>query len=458
MRQRAVLLLCAWVAVLVPAGVASSRPEVVGGRQIDAAQAPWTVWVGSAAKGCTGALLDATHVLTAAHCEFGADSRTVDPTTMWIWAGTSNFQAPAPGDAAQRVAVASFRIHPYFVYDPSAVHPDDVAVLTLASPVTLGQLVQPVALPAPNASLQPGQVAQLAGFGLEDPAAIAASGWLNEIDLTLGDPAHCGSANAVWICATSPTGAACLGDSGGGLVLPGAAPTLVGVTVSVELGCPAGGSTGFTNLLAPEIGDFVRGSDAPPTAPRLSRGALLSASVFLDAGTTLGCDPGVWSGSPAYGYSFLDATTHAVLQQGSRATYVPSLADVGRSIQCVATATNAGGTGTSESEVSPEVDVAPGVHARAVTVRRGHTARLAVAIAGSVDAGRTRVCAVVPASVAAAACIAVPATARGVYRLTAHLSLAVKATARPGRVAVRIAVSLPEGRVVTGRATLVVRR
>lgn len=453
-------LACLWAVVLLVPAASSSKSNEVGGQAVSVSQAPWAVLVASSVATCTGSLIDPTHVVTAAHCEYDENHNLVPPSTMTILAGASDYRAAVPGDVAQWVPVASYRIHPAFVPPASGVHFDDVAVLTLATPVTLGPGIQTIALPPANASLQTGESAQLFGFGQEAPPD-QPDGHLYELGLALGDQSQCsndGSDDAVWICASAPAGAPCYGDSGGGLVVPGATPVLVGVAVWVHQGCPAGSVSGFANLLAPEIGDFVRGDDQPPTAPRLSARAGLSSDRYPDVGTKLMCTPGVWTGSPTYAYTFVDASTLAVLQAGPLDSYVVQQGDVGRSIVCIAAATNDGGTGVSESDASPTIESAPEVHASPVTIARGRSGTLVVALAGPLDQGSTRVCAVPPASVAAASCVTVRESAAGVQAAVARVPLKVRKTARVGRFRIRVSATYPDARAVAGTAFLNVRR
>lgn len=468
MSRRLVVFACLWAVVLLVPAASSSKSDEVGGQPVTVGQAPWAVLVVSNFTQprvglCSGSLIDPSHVVTAAHCEYDDGGNQISPAAIEIIAGISNFATLASGDAPQAGQVISYRIHPRFVQPATGVHDDDVAVLTLATPVALGADVQTIALPPPNASLQTGESAELFGFGQEDPL-VDPNGQLNGLGLTVGDQADCaidGTDGALWICASTPSGAACHGDSGGGLVLPSAPPMLIGTTVGVEDGCPAGSISAFTNLTAPEIGDFVRGNDNPPMAPRLTVGASIESSEYPDVGTALTCDPGQWTGdSPiGYAYTFYDSSTQASLQAGPSATYVLQPSDVGRTIACVVAATNDGGTGQSvATNVSPTIAVAPQVHAAPKTIARGRSGALAVTIVGSVDQGPTRACAVPPASVAAASCVTVPGTTNGGHTATARIPLTVKKTAKTGRFRVRVQVTYPDGRPVAVTSYLTVRR
>jgi hypothetical protein len=124
-------------------------------------------------------------------------------------------------------------------------------------------------------------------------------------------------------------------------------------TVEVISGqpCRAGAENGFVNTAAPEIGEFIDGSEAPPRAPR-GGGAVISA--VTEPGHLITCDPGVWSGSPIFTYSFI-TSTELTLQSGPSSTYPLTTADVGRLIYCQVSASNQGGTGVGRTPPLPAI-------------------------------------------------------------------------------------------------------
>jgi hypothetical protein len=343
---------------VVRAGTLSrARASIVGGSQIAITQAPWqTLVVALIPKPeekvlvllCGGSVIGETRIVTAGHCVF-------DPTTgsrvpaedMLVIAGTADFAQPEPGE--QELKVASVRVHPDFEYALGAGASDDVAVLALAAPLTFNALVQPIGLVAAGAAPEEGEHVNLTGFGRETPTG-SSEGPLHSIGMTVGFSRPCGGeADAVFLCASASGGSGCSGDSGSGLT-GGSIPMLVGVMDTVEIisgePCPANSSNGFVNIAAPEINDFIEGSETPPVAPR-GGGAIVRA--VTEVGRVATCEPGSWTGSPTFMYSFVNSASGQTLQSGSSATYQLTTADVGRTIYCQVYASNAGGTGVGRT-------------------------------------------------------------------------------------------------------------
>jgi secreted trypsin-like serine protease len=86
---------------------------------------------------CSGALISATEVLTAAHC---AQS---DPSRYRVFAGWSQGPDGQSGPVFDQVRpVSAVRVHPG--YNAAAGYLDDVAVLELPEPFDLGPRVSPI--------------------------------------------------------------------------------------------------------------------------------------------------------------------------------------------------------------------------------------------------------------------------------------------------------------------------
>lgn len=330
-----------------------ARAAIVGGSPISIEQAPWQVVViafisGTEALLCGGSILDETEILTAAHCVVNPSSKVeIPPDDIVIGAGAENIEF----EPEQVTLASGVRVHPYYNPNAALPAPDDVAVLQLESSLVFDRDVQSIAPISAGSPLAEGTAVHLTGFGRQHPEE-ELNGRLYGIGMTLGSSRECGGEdNALLLCASSPDGSLCFGDSGSGLTLPATPATLVGVTDTVQVidgkPCLPGAMGGFVNLAAPEIRDFVfEGNESPPRAARGGGAAMRGVPVV---GQTLSCEPGVWSNSPTFTYVFIDGNDGAVIQEGSSSTYALTAADIGRSILCELLATNAGGTGVART-------------------------------------------------------------------------------------------------------------
>jgi hypothetical protein len=399
-RRAAPALACLILAAVMPGARASAGERIVGGSPIQIQSAPWSVFVSDQTPAglfvCSGSIVDAAHVLTAAHCVHDASGALAQASQLTIEAGVSNSAEPLATDLEQKRTVSSFTVHPGYVWSEQ-VEPDDVAVLALASPLDLsGPAAKAVALPAPNAPFPTGASVAVAGFGVEAPGA-QENGSLEWMTATVDAQGSCGgviasgviAADAVTLCASSPTSATCNGDSGAGLVTTGSPPTLVGVA---------------------EISAFVQGDQQPPTAPRQDS----DTSVDLDwdrplvVGATLTCASANWANGPvALRYTFVTGSGQ-VLQTGARTTYTLRAADLGATVSCAVDASNEGGTAVGITTPSPAVKPVPQLTIVGVshgTAARGRDVTLAVTLRAPRGLhGRFGVCIRPPARVGGPVC------------------------------------------------------
>jgi hypothetical protein len=344
-----------------------AHASIVGGSQIAITQAPWQALVVALIPKpeekvlvllCGGSVIGETRIVTAGHCVF-------DPTTglrvpaenMLAVAGTADAAKIEPGE--QEVTVTSVRVHPGYENALGAGAPDDVAVLTLAKALTFNTLVQPIGLVVAEETPAEGAHVNLTGFGRQSPTG-KPNGLLYSLGMTVGFSRPCGGpADAVFVCASAPEGSGCLGDSGSGLT-GGSTPVLVGVMDTVEVisgePCRASSNNGFVNTAAPEISDFIEGSETPPRAPR-GGGAIVRGVTKV--GQLVTCEAGSWTGSPTFAYAFVNSADGQTLQSGSSATYPLTAADVGRTIYCQVSASNAGGTGVGRTPALSAVEALP---------------------------------------------------------------------------------------------------
>jgi trypsin len=175
------------------------------------------------------------------------------------------------------------------------VAPDDVAVLTLQEPLVLGPAAAVISPVSPGASPSEGTAVNLTGFGQQNPES-ELNGKLYSLAMTVVYSRDCGGENdAVMLCVISPVGSPCNGDSGSGLTL-GSPTMLAGVEDDYFLmsgkKCATGAENALTNVAAPEIQDFLDGSEEPPRAPR-GGGAVIREAPINDG--VMSCEPGHWS-------------------------------------------------------------------------------------------------------------------------------------------------------------------
>ncbi len=373
----ALLLASALAVVAILAAAAQARSgrhsprahaAIVGGSTISVERAPWQAEIevkmgpaGERTQLCGASIISAREVLTAAFCVYDQSTREKVPATaVTVLTGTSDYKTPST-----QLAVSKVHVHPYYVYGGEPPEQDDVAVLTLASPLTFSTTVGAITLAAPASQPGEGTHVDLTGFGAEQPRT-EPDGALHSIAMSLLFPKTCpgvGAANALFLCGSTPSGALCGGDAGSGLTVPGPPVELVGVvsdeTLTAEGGeCVAGSLGVFANLTAPEVGDFVE-SDEGPMPPRAPQGEHAEIAGVLLVGRQLSCSPGAWTNDPTFTYIFADNTSGTVLQSGASSVYTTTPGDVGRSIRCEVHATNAGGTGVGRTSGLNPIEKAP---------------------------------------------------------------------------------------------------
>ncbi len=245
----------AWLAERgLVAGKATPDTSVVGGGVAPGGSLPQVVAVlfnaiasNVDAQYCGGTLVGRQHVLTAAHC---ADFLLASDVAVLV--GTQDLRS-----GGQRVAVSAIAVHPN--WNPNTLS-SDVAVLTLATPVTNIQPVVLVASPAVEAAVAPvGTSATIAGWG---DTGSGPSPQLRQGSLPVADPSTCAFDNTI-MCAGAPSHqvASCDGDSGGPLFVPvsrlSTRRVQIGVTSFGAFACALPGFTdGFARLAT--LGAWVK--------------------------------------------------------------------------------------------------------------------------------------------------------------------------------------------------------
>jgi hypothetical protein len=364
---------------------------IVNGTEISVGQAPWQVAVTARHPSsdtetvCSGSILDPSHVLTAAHCVFGSGTNQLTPAEDFtVYAGTSDIDKLE----GERRTVATVTPHPYYVNYPEGAEAsaDDVAVLTLEEPLTVGPSISPLALAPPGSTPAEGTAVDFTGFGEESPGQ-ELSGKLYSLGMTIVNSPACatqiGAASALFLCASSPSGSPCDGDSGSGLTMPGSPPTLVGVNddglIVKGQKCSPGSLHLLANVTAPEIQDFLQGNPAPPRAPR--GGGASCTATNPTVGGAMTCQAGNWSNAPSFTYTFIDSSSGQVLQSGASSEYKFSAAAEGSTVFMRLQATNAGGTGLDQTPSTAPIMPAAPVELELPPAPTGHVSLASASIA-----------------------------------------------------------------------------
>jgi V8-like Glu-specific endopeptidase len=308
--------------------VVGGSPRVVGGSPATTTDAPWQALVLPDGYLCGGAILDATHVVTAAHCVYDdEDQEIIAPSTVTVHAGITNRFA-----AGQHPTVTAVSVDPD--YDPD-MQTSDVAILTLATPLTFSTTVQAIALtdvgyrPGPSDGLRlsgwGSDVARAPGDTTTEPHAVD-----NLNVATLHTSSGCTTVYAPFddnllLCAGQAGIDACQGDSGGPLAVQvGGVWKLAGI-VTGGAGCAWTGYPGYYARVAhPNIhaylADLGAGHDVQdPTV--VSPPTITGATV---PGGTLSCDEGTWKNAYSYGTGFLIGLTGTAEATSAPVTITPA--------------------------------------------------------------------------------------------------------------------------------------
>jgi secreted trypsin-like serine protease len=271
-----------------------AKASIVGGQDTSIADFPFQVALydpqaGSPAAGffCGGVIIDATHVITAAHCVAGGPRQASSTGAVAVLAGSSSLVASEPGSVRDPVASSTVSSR----YEPVSSN-YDIALLTLVRPLWSGSIapsingvntVAPLPLDPSRASTYanpnavPAILATASGWGDVNPAPGHAASYptnLHSVQLPLVSETTCEEQYSAieqpitssMLCAGGGRSRldTCYGDSGGPLVVdqdnPARPPgdyVLAGL-VDFGNGCAQTGYAGvYTRVSSPAIVRFL---------------------------------------------------------------------------------------------------------------------------------------------------------------------------------------------------------
>ncbi|XP_071454280.1 serine proteinase stubble-like [Hetaerina americana] len=217
------------------------QERIVGGQPADLGEWPWIAALFNGGRQfCGGSLIDSTHILSAAHCIAHMSSWDVSRLTVRL--GDHNIRTDTE---TRHIEKKVKRLVRHRGFDSRTLY-NDVAILTLDSPVTFTRNIKPICLPSGSAQYA-GQTATVIGWGSlreggPQPAVLQEVHipiWTNqECKLKYGNAAPGGIVEH-FLCAGEASMDSCSGDSGGPLMVNSGHWTQVGI-VSWGIGCGKG--------------------------------------------------------------------------------------------------------------------------------------------------------------------------------------------------------------------------
>ncbi|KAJ2938196.1 hypothetical protein O0L34_g18535 [Tuta absoluta] len=249
-------------------GLPSTRilqKRIIGGREARFAEFPWQAHVRISEFQCGGVLVSRSYVATAAHCVSRARPRDIA-----VWLGA--LDTTAGTDTARKLGVIQKILHPLFQFRMTQPDRYDIALLKLSRPITYTSHILPICLPDYDLDLR-GKSGVIAGWGKTDTSnGHTGTNLLRSATVPILSTEQCIKWHQIkqisveihseMICAGHSDGHqdACLGDSGGPLiVLDSGRYYLAGIT-SAGFGCGVDHQPGIyhnVRLTAPWIKQLI---------------------------------------------------------------------------------------------------------------------------------------------------------------------------------------------------------
>ncbi len=258
MQRRIFAVVVTWVVLAAVAVTPSSA--VVGGSDAAPGEFPSVAEITFGAFGCTGTLIDSTHVLSAGHCGSATGAAVGSPLGWPTPLIDVRIGSNKPGQG-ERVPVSRVTVSPAYL---GLSDSNDLSILTLSRASV--HAPTKVAGAAERSIWNPGVLATIAGWGaLEEDGDFPDT--LQKAQVPITTDAYCaqqyGSSfdPATMLCAGFPEGGVdtCQGDSGGPLFADSAGVRrVVGVTSWGE-GCAREDRPGvYARVAEPALREWVR--------------------------------------------------------------------------------------------------------------------------------------------------------------------------------------------------------
>ncbi|CAH1153687.1 unnamed protein product [Phaedon cochleariae] len=217
------------------------QERIVGGQDAEVHEWPWIAALFNGGRQfCGGSLIDEIHILSAAHCV--AHMSSWDVARLTVRLGDHNIKI---NSEARHIEKRVKRVVRHRGFDSRTLY-NDIAILTLDSPVDFSKHVRPLCLPTGSSDFS-GRTATVIGWGsLRESGPQPAV--LQEVNIPIWNNRECGRKYGGaapggivehMLCAGQANRDSCSGDSGGPLMVNSGKWIQVGI-VSWGIGCGKG--------------------------------------------------------------------------------------------------------------------------------------------------------------------------------------------------------------------------
>ncbi|XP_063983182.1 uncharacterized protein LOC135165636 [Diachasmimorpha longicaudata] len=223
METRKIQSMMLYLAVSILGGHGKPPSRIIKGQDSSLGECPYQVQLRKDDQHwCGGSILDATHIITAAHCL--SNTHTVTRAEeLQVLAGVVDSRDPKDDDLYD---VSEIIIHQDWnpKLSRNVAHFGDIAVLKLARPIRFNPYRRPIRLPSRNPPVGTPVIASGWGATHHDVENYSGPSWLQKLTMKIVSLEDCKKAHPQQIddghiCALGPPGSAvCFGDSGGPLV------------------------------------------------------------------------------------------------------------------------------------------------------------------------------------------------------------------------------------------------